>query len=543
MRCFRLTANRLAFRGILLSAVAFMQVTGLSARGQEPASHSEASLQVSVRSSHGEPLARAAVHLRREGQEHAVDARTDAQGKCRFQALHPGRYTVSAERKGFAAASFGPFAVEAGGGKNISLKLPATAPVKTSSEGLKFFDQPQFTIAGVSDSTSLGGHGSNTVAPTKEELARQVVALGGNSAAPSAASNGNEQALRKAADSRPSDFVSNRRLGDWLLAQGRAREAAPYLQQASRLKPADYQSSYQLARAYADAGQYDSARAQVQSLLAGHDRAELHHLLADVEEKRNQPLAAAQEYERAARLDLSETNFFDWGAELLTHRAAEPAAEVFRQGNRLFPNSVRMLLGLGAAWFARGSYERAAAYFCQASDLEPAAPQPYLFLGQVQEAEAVPQQETVDRLARFARLRPEDARANYYYALSLWRAHARSGSGTERIEALLQKAVHLNPEFGAAYMRLGMLYAERKQYGAAVPFLQKAIATEPRLADAHYQLAQVFMRTGDRTKAQAALQAYDQLQREQKQETEQERQHMEQFVYTLRGSGTPAPPH
>lgn len=542
MRCFRLTANRLAFLGILLSAVAFVQIT-VPVRGQDPASRSEASLLVFVSDSHGEPLAQAAVHLRRDGQKQSVVAKTDAQGKCRFQALRPGKYTLSAERKGFAAASFGPFAVKAGSGKNISLKLPGPALAKTSAEALKFFDQPQFTIAGVSDSTSLGGHGSNTVAPTKEELTRQVVALEGSSPAPSAALSGSEQALREAADSRPSDFVSNRRLGDWLLSQSRAQEAVPYLQQASRLNPADYQSSYQLARAYADAGQYDLARAQVQNLLAGHDRAQLHHLLADVEEKHNQPLAAAQEYERAARLDPSETNFFDWGAELLVHRAAEPAGEVFSQGTRLFPKSVRMLLGLGAAWFARGSSERAAAYFCQASDLEPADPQPYLFLGQMQEAEAGPRQETVDRLARFARLRPEDARANYYYALSLWRAHPRVGNGTEQVEALLHKAIDLNPEFGEAYMRLGMLYAERKQYAAAIPFLQKATAAEPGLAQAHYQLAQAFMRTGDKTKAQAELQAYDQLQRQQAQEMEQERQHMQQFVYTLRGSGTPAPPH
>ena len=61
------------------------------------------------------------------------------------------------------------------------------------------------------------------------------------------------------------------------------------------------------------------------------------------------PLAAVREYQRAVELDANEPNLFDWGAELLVHRAVEPAIEVFTKGNRLYPQSSRMLLGLAAA--------------------------------------------------------------------------------------------------------------------------------------------------------------------------------------------------
>jgi hypothetical protein len=43
-----------------------------------------------------------------------------------------------------------------------------------------------------------------------------------------------------------------------------------------------------------------------------------------------------------------------------------------------------MLAGLGAAWYARGSYDLAAKCLCEASDLNPDDSNPYLFLGKMQ---------------------------------------------------------------------------------------------------------------------------------------------------------------
>ena len=58
---------------------------------------------------------------------------------------------------------------------------------------------------------------------------------------------------------------------------------------------------------------------------------------AEIEEKQGNPLEAVREYQRAAETNPSESNYFNWGAELLVHRAAEPAIEVFSKGARLFP--------------------------------------------------------------------------------------------------------------------------------------------------------------------------------------------------------------
>jgi Flp pilus assembly protein TadD len=94
------------------------------------------------------------------------------------------------------------------------------------------------------------------------------------------------------------------------------------------------------------------------------------------------PLAAVHEDEQAVRLDPSEQNYFAWGSELLLHRAVWQAAEVFKNGTKAYPKSASMLAALGTALFAGALYDQAAASLCQASDLNPADPEPYTLHGQ-----------------------------------------------------------------------------------------------------------------------------------------------------------------
>ncbi|MGE5204933.1 MAG: tetratricopeptide repeat protein [Chlamydiota bacterium] len=462
MRCFRLTG----VLQLLLVALALITLAPgpVRAEGQSPAPPQLASIQGRVNDSQGRPLAGVAIHLQLQGAAQEMATRSDEHGQYRFPSLRPGAYTLRAELAGYASQSFGPFTLQAGPGKSIKLTLAPAAAAKNSAGSLQYFDEPQFTIAGVTDTTNLGGHASNATAPAKDELAREVANLNAPSSVPAT----------------------------------------------------------------------ETPAAQDQVLAAARE-----HLRADSAEKQGHPLEAAREYETAARLDPSEPNLFDWGAELSLHHAIQPAIEVFSQGHRLFPHSVRMLLGLGAAWFAQGSNQRATQYLCQASDLDPANSQPYLFLGKVQESETAPSTAIMERLARFARLRPDDAQANYYYALSLWKqAKAKADAGhVAQVESLLQKATQLDHGFASAYLHLGILYAEQKQYPEAISSYHKAIAASPRLPDAHYRLAQAYMRTGQKQKARAEMQRYDQLAKANAQEAERDRGHMQQFVYTLR---TPA---
>lgn len=535
MRCARLTAEHHSrILCLVLAALASVHLVALSSQAEPRPSPRPATLLVHICDSQKRPLANASLELQLPGQTQAHPAHTDAHGQYRYTVLRPGRYMLIAHLPGYEARSFGPLMLKAGERKQLTLTLVAQA----ASPQLSFFDEPQFTIAGVADPTRLGAHGSNAAAGAKDELTRKVVSLGGPPAASPARPSASADELRDKADRNPADFEANRTAGKGLLELGRPREALAYLQRAARLQPADYENNYELALAYARSAQYGQARATLQALLATRDSAAAHHLLGDVEEGAGHAVDAAREYERAVRLDPSESNIFDWGAELLLHGATQPALEVFNQGQRHYPNSARMLLGIGVGWFSQGDYDRAARYFCQASDLQPEDREPYLFLGKIQEVEPAGAVCMPERLARFVRLRPQDAQANYYYALSLWK-QSQSGadsSNLPRVTELLQKAARLDRGFALAPLQLGIIYAGQKQYPQAISSYEQAIAADPRLPDAHYRLAQVWRQTGDEAKARAELQLYQKLEKEQGRKSELEGNRMQQFVYTLRGA-------
>ena len=140
------------------------------------------------------------------------------------------------------------------------------------NEKLKFSDEPNFTIAGVTDWSSAGLHGSTANARTSEDLAKETAALKPNLA-------GGKSESKSAADT--------------------------------------------------------------------------HRVLGDAKEKNGDPVGAVNEYEKAARIDPSEGNYFAWGAELLLHRAAGAAIEVFSKGAKEHANSAAMLAGLGAAFYVQ----------------------------------------------------------------------------------------------------------------------------------------------------------------------------------------------
>jgi len=318
-------------------------------------------------------------------------------------------------------------------------------------------------------------------------------------------------------------------------------KSIPDMEVAAGRNPTDYKTAYSLAVAYVDAGRLEESRAKIQALLTRQDLAPpelaaLHHLLGDVEEKRRDPLAAVREYQRASELNPSEPNLFDWGTELLLHRASEPAAEVFAKGNRLFPQSARMLIGLGVSWHVRGAYQRAVDCLCQASDLNPKDALPYLFLGKMQNVEAVRAKGYLERMERFSRMQPNNALAKYYYATALWKQSeaARDAATSAQVESLLNKAVELDPKLALGYLQLGILYADRPDYPKAIVSFKRAIEINPQLEEAHYRLGLAYRRTGDGTRARYELRIHQDLAKKSSERFLRERHEIQQFVVSLR---------
>jgi tetratricopeptide (TPR) repeat protein len=537
--------RRVRSAGVMSSGLAVLFLLTLSPTLQ---SQESASLRGSVRDSEGKPVAGATVKLRANGTSQTQTAHSDSHGNYSFAVLQGGAYVLRAEMAGYGDAEIPPLSLGPKEAKTVDLILPpANQPASqpASPRAPTFFDQPQFTVAGVTDTTTTGSHGSDTTARTRDTLAKETVSLGNalTDTGRGAASE-SEKSLRESVEHDPDSFEANHRLGKVLAENGRAREAIPYLERAGELKAGDYENAYELALANESAGNYQRARDTAQTLLPRFDKAEVHHLLGDVQEKLGNSLESVREYQRAVELDPSETYIFDWGSELLLHRAPEPAAEVFAQGNRLYPRSARMPIGLGAAWFAQGSFALAVQKICEASDLNPNDSIPYRFLGTMLEAETPPSQEAVEKLRRFVERQPNNAEANYYYAVGLWklRTQPQDAASAAQVESLLRRAIHLDPKYGAAYLQLGILHSEHNDYPAAIADFQQAIQADPQREQVHYRLAQAYRHVGDVAKEKAELKEYDQAAKKSAQQVERERHEIPRFVYTLRDQPVPQSP-
>lgn len=458
---------------------------------------------------------------------------TDAEGRFRFGGVAAGTYLLRARKPGYVDRTDGPFAIARGEKKAVNLELAKEKGAeagKSAAQPMEYSDEPQFTVAGVTDPSNVGGHGSNVTLPTKEALARETASLG--KAAPnekdSAPAKGLAGELPKVA---ASDFAENLKVGKDLLRAGRAKEAIGYLEQASQLKPMDYGARYSLAAAYQQSGDTKRADQTVQTLLAREERAELHALLAEIRESERQPVDAVREYQRAAEMDPSEDNLFAWGAELLLHHADAPASEVFAKGHRLYPKSVRILVGLGSAAYAQDLHEQAARWLLEAIALDPWDARPYLFLGKVQEVAKSEPQEWVEAFRKYATLRPEDARAHYHFAVALEKERRGAQDFAAR-GAELERAIAIEPRFGEAYLKLGLLREEQGDLAKAVAAFQKAVEFTELPDEAHLRLAQVYRRMGETEKARKESGLYEEVAEKKKEKMEQERRELGEFVVT-----------
>jgi tetratricopeptide (TPR) repeat protein len=158
----------------------------------------------------------------------------------------------------------------------------------------------------------------------------------------------------------------------------------------------------------------------------------------------------------------------------------------------------------------------------------------------MESAEVKRSPDALAKLARFADLYPNDASANFYYAVALWNQPNTQADPESRaqVERLLQKSITLDPKFAVAYLQLGILAASGQNLPAAASAFEKAIALDPNLQEAHYRLAQTYRRMGEDAKAQRELETYQRLMDSADEAAKRDRKIVQQFIYE---SNTPAP--
>ncbi len=332
----------------------------------------------------------------------------------------------------------------------------------------------------------------------------------------------------------PTNFDTNHNLGEAYIHAGNVGKAIPFLEKAQRINPGSYDNGYDLSLGYLVTGHLAEARSSVQSLLKQKDTAELHNLLGQIEEKDGQFVAAATQFEAAAHMEPSESNLFDWAGELLLHRTLDPAVQVFERATARYPDSPRLMVGLGMAYYARGNYDDAVKAFLRGADLSPADERCYKFLARAYDSSPSQAAEVIERFRRFAELKPNSGQALYYYAMSLWKGKRAQDPDVDlkQIESLLKRAIAADPALAEAHLQFGNLNSDQGKFAEAIPEYQRALELDSDLADAHYRLGQAYVRTGQKDRAQEQIQVYQQLRERHLADLEKQRAEIRQFVYS-----------
>jgi len=534
----------------LIAVFIIMFASGAIAQQSHPQHSDGFAIQGHVINLAGKPVGDASVRLEQKGALEFLETKTNAAGIFEFTGLAAGDYLLSAKKSGLSSHDTSVLALAEGDQKHVDLILEAPVDLKNAlspspSQAMEFSDKPNFTIAGVTDWTAVGGHGSDSILRTSEDLARETLSLKPEglryigSSLPGGENDGveSERKLRASLARSPGSFEGNHQLGEFYLHAGRYLDAIPLLQAAYQINPAMIGNAHDLAMAYKEAGEFSQAREQVQRLLEHNDTADLHHLLGEIDEKLNDPLAAVHEDEQAVRLNPSEQNYFEWGSELLLHRAVWQAVEVLRNGAKVYPKSSRMLTGLGTALFAGALYDQAALRLCEASDLNPTDVAPYIFMGKIEIAAPAPLPCVEQKLEQFVKKQPQNSLANYFYAMAILKRQKQPADrgALEEAETLLVKAVKNDPHCVEAYLQLGILYSSQQNYEKAIDFYTRAIEVNPQSGEAHYRLGVAYDRTAQPAKASREFLLHDEIEKQQADAIDLQRREIKQFLIVLQG--------
>lgn len=288
-------------------------------------------------------------------------------------------------------------------------------------------------------------------------------------------------------------------------------EAAEEFRRASAIPGSGTELLFDLAVEQSRSGQLDAALASIGQLQHVADSAELEDLTGDIQEQRQDYLAAVHAYQAAVALAPDQERYrLSLGAELLRHESYEAAILVFRQATSLFPKSARVLVGLGMAQFFQESYDDSTSSFLRAVDLGSAQAEVFEYLGMTQlRTNHGPRAEVVQKVCSKADEHGAEVSPTVWCGALMFRRAFLSGDESARPEVIrrLRLATRAAPQSAPANCALGNALAWEQDWPGARTWLENCIRLDSDSAENHYHLRQVYDRLGrkDLAKEQADL--------------------------------------
>src|ERR1700733_1051429 len=134
-------------------------------------------LKGTVRDSSGRPMAGATVCLQQTSNPTPILTQTKVDGTFVLSTTRAGIYSLKVEKAGWNVATRDSLQLSTSKKLLVDFVLEPVNSALNTPETMEFDDKPNFTVAGVTDQTQAGGHGSDVALRTSESLARETVAL------------------------------------------------------------------------------------------------------------------------------------------------------------------------------------------------------------------------------------------------------------------------------------------------------------------------------------------------------------------------------
>jgi tetratricopeptide (TPR) repeat protein len=301
------------------------------------------------------------------------------------------------------------------------------------------------------------------------------------------ASNRTAEGLRLATElsaQNNNDIQLHFSLGIMLASEKQYPPAELELEKADALRPGTFEILYNLGQTYLRAGANSKAEFVLnRALKLKPDSPDTLHLLAQVYSNESRPLDALELLVRAHKIAPENTDVIFLMARVsMSQNYYEDAIPLLESGIAIAPQRADLLAALGESYFQADKVDKASETFLKLIKLDPTARSyayigiSFLNLGRFDDAKQYFQ----DGL----KLDPHNSACLFNLGLIAVRQEDYTKG-----EAMLEQALHFNPDFPAALLELANLRMISKKYSEAIDLLRKYVKISRNPATGYYKLA------------------------------------------------------
>jgi tetratricopeptide (TPR) repeat protein len=295
-----------------------------------------------------------------------------------------------------------------------------------------------------------------------------------------------EELFIRAIQKKPDFAPARAHLGLLYVQKGRTEESIPQLRQALRI----------------DASRRDASDALVRIL---QDQAGV--AVGSGDYPKALPLLTEAEKCAPDNPDL----LFQLGTVELQMSLWENAVETFQRTLKLRANNPLALYNLGRAFMGLSRFDNARQQFARYVEARPDDASGHCALGMTLAA-LESTQEAREQFERSIVLAPEQTES--YFRLGLIELNVKD---LDEAAANFHQVLTRDSKHAGALSALGRVAFEQKHYSEAIDLLQRAIACDDSLREAHYYLGLTFVRVGRREEADTQLQIATRLEHDEAQ--------------------------